>query len=556
MKTEIEAETSTQAAGNKTDRLQSAFWPVLLGLALAGLLLRVYVGRQTFIDFDEWQHLFMAGTPRWADLLFELRTNAHPPLFFLLLRRIVRLGNPALYRVISIAAGTASIIFVGLIAKKILRSPAAQLLCAAAFALSTAAIAISVEIRSYPLASSLMVAAFWAWLSIFPGSDKGGRPGVIFACCSSLALMSHYSAVLFLAACSVVPLVIAAVSPELRKQWLSPAYRRSIRRAAASLVTPWAVFTFFYFVHIRKQLMEGYVADFYRGGTPGETTAGFLMRNGRNFFNLFSPVELHSTAAFAAAMMIGCALVWILLRKSRLTYRGAAAVVFAAAVVLQLAVASLARKYPFGGSLRHQYVAGPLLLIAVFVLVDAFFLAVRPTIRRAIPILIVAGMAVNLIVGVPKLIMYPGSVLYRDEFNAWRSPFGNTRAVYLDHWSVIAFFINTSAVPRQFVRRIRSDVHIDEYQLPDGTRMFYDKTRDNLNLADASVYRSFTDCLRGSGVHELSLFFFTAGDTPLPKLPQDTEKLVTKKAAEQGLAVTRVIATKTTVNAAFRLRAN
>src|SRR5947199_6878262 len=109
------------------------FWPVLLLIALAGLICRVYVGLKTFISFDEWQHAFMASSARWADLSYELRTNAHPPLFFLLLRGIVRWGSAAFYRSISIAAGVGSIVLVGLIARRILASQILPLVCAAVF---------------------------------------------------------------------------------------------------------------------------------------------------------------------------------------------------------------------------------------------------------------------------------------------------------------------------------------------------------------------------------------------------------------------------------------
>jgi 4-amino-4-deoxy-L-arabinose transferase-like glycosyltransferase len=134
------------AAGDLNPRV---FWLVLLLTALIGLVVRIEIGRKTFISFDEWQHVFMASSARWTDLSFELRTNAHPPLFFLLLKAIVRLGNIALYRSISIAAGVGSIVAVGLIARRLLDSPILQLLCAAVFALSTDAISVSVEIRSY-----------------------------------------------------------------------------------------------------------------------------------------------------------------------------------------------------------------------------------------------------------------------------------------------------------------------------------------------------------------------------------------------------------------------
>ena len=54
-------------------------------------------------------------------------------LIMLLLGGIVKLGHVALYRSISIAAGVGSIILVGLIARRTLRSQTMQLVCAAAF---------------------------------------------------------------------------------------------------------------------------------------------------------------------------------------------------------------------------------------------------------------------------------------------------------------------------------------------------------------------------------------------------------------------------------------
>src|SRR5690348_14760452 len=145
------------------------FWFWLILIALAGFAIRVDIGARTYIDFDEWQHLFMASSPRWADLEFELRTNAHPPLFFFLLGWVERLGMPALYRAVSTAAGTGSIMIVGLIARRLFESPLVQLACAAAFAFSVDAVAVSDEIRSYQLAIFLVLVAFYAWLEMRSG---------------------------------------------------------------------------------------------------------------------------------------------------------------------------------------------------------------------------------------------------------------------------------------------------------------------------------------------------------------------------------------------------
>ena len=295
------------------------FWPILLVAAVARLLIRWYVGRKTYISFDEWQHVFMAGAARWNDVFFELRTNAHPLLFFVLLRGIVRWGNAAFYRSISIAAGACSIVVVGLIARKILRSPIIQSLCAIAFALSVAAISMSVEIRSYQLTVFLVLMAFLAWLSLFPAPDGriGARPCITFAICTSLALASHYSTVFFLGACVVVPSLMATMFPRLRHQWISTVPKQSVWPVSLAFTLPGAVFVYEYFVHIRHQLMLGAIPDFYRGGTHGESAVAFTVRNSRNFFNLFSPIEIRSTAAFLVVIvLLGAAAAWILFRNS------------------------------------------------------------------------------------------------------------------------------------------------------------------------------------------------------------------------------------------------
>lgn len=557
MKQEIQSNQS----GEGTGRSRYLF-PVGLAIAtIAGLLIRWYIARKTYIDFDEWQHLFMAGTPRWTDLFFELRTNAHPALFFLLLRGIVWLGNVALYRAISVAAGTGSILMVGLIARRILSSPMLQALCVFAFALSASAIMIAVEIRSYQLTVFLTLLAFSAWLMIFPlaNGQTSVRSCIVFAICTSLAVFSHYSAVFFLGASIATPLIAGAMFPRIRERWISGMRTNTIWWIFAAFALPCAVFAVEYFVHIRRQLMLGADPEFYRGGTPGETVEAFLLRNSHNFFNLFSPIEVHNTALFLATLVIvGAAAGWVFFRKSRVLpgagATAAAPIVLAAVMVLEIMTASLARKYPFGGLLRHQYIAGPFLLIAAFVFLDALVSISGSVSRRAIPVLLTAALVVNLAVQWPSLIVYPGAVLLQDEYDSWRAAFGDRRAVYLDHWSVIGFFIHTSTLPRHFVRRIADAARIDQYALPDGTQIFYDKTRDNLDLSDASVYQSFAACLRGSGVHELSLFFFSAGNRPLNQLPHELEESIIEKASEQGLIATKVLATRTSVFAGFRLR--
>ena len=165
-----------------TNRLLTLL-PILV--CLAALLLRIYVASREIMDFDEWQQVFMSAAPRWNDFTFELNAEAHPPLFFLLLRWLLPLGHSKLlYRCISIASGTGSVFLIWWIGRKVFRSAAVAALAAGVLALSAAAITISIEVRQYQLLVFLLLLAFSFYLDIVrddaPGQDSYLRD--VFCC--------------------------------------------------------------------------------------------------------------------------------------------------------------------------------------------------------------------------------------------------------------------------------------------------------------------------------------------------------------------------------------
>ena len=140
----------------------------LAAIAAVSLVIRAYIGSLEFMDFDEWQQVFMASAPRWKDLAYELNAEAHPPAFYLLLKALLLLGHSKLlYRCIALIPGAGSVFLIGVIARKLLRSPAVALLCAGALAVSAAAITISIEVRQYQLAVFLILVAFDAFLAMW-----------------------------------------------------------------------------------------------------------------------------------------------------------------------------------------------------------------------------------------------------------------------------------------------------------------------------------------------------------------------------------------------------
>lgn len=500
------------------------------------------------MEFDEWQQVFMASAPRWQDLTYELRAESHPPLFYLLLKLLLALGHGKLwYRSIAVIPGTGSVVLIGLIGRLLFQSSAAALLAAAALALSAAAITISVEVRQYQLAVFLILLAFHAFVRIWsPADSVRTRDYAVFALASTLAVSCHYSAILFIGACFLT----AVVWQILSARW---DLRRSARCAAA-LALPSVVFALFYLTHGRRQPIPGYLYDFYWRWTPHEKLSAFVLRNIQNFANLFSPVPIASRPLFlllAGAAAAGSAL--LLFRRRRPVGAAILPVLVAAAMVLELAGLAIAQAYPFGGLLRHQYLAAPFLLLAVFAVIDRILVSGPSRIRPALPVLIGLFLAGNLILQWPTLIVFPGEVIYAEEYNLYRSAFPNAQAVYVDHWGVIGHFIHTDHRRRRFVRRIADQSAIDQYDLegpPQPTQVFYDKSRHLLDLADPSLYRSFAECLRQSGLPELTLFFFTPGDVEIQG-PDALRQTIAKHAADHGLKATRIAIGKTTVFAAF-----
>lgn len=522
---------------------------LLVAIAALGLLLRMYVAARSFINFDEWQQVFMASAPRWKDLAYELRAEAHPPLFYLLLKGLYLLGHGKLvYRSIAYLPGAGSIVVMGLIARKVLRSAAAALLCAAALALSAAAVTTSMEIRQYQLAVFLVLIAFHSLLEIWSGAPSGRRPYVIFAISSTLAIGCHYSVIFFLGAA----VAIAAIRQVFGPRW----DRRRLSRLIAALALPIGVFAALYFTHGRWQPPEGYLFDFYWGFTPHETLTAFLSRNVVNFWNLFSPVSIHSRALVLLCIALLGSISGVLGFRARKD--GLAAVLpfaFTVVMTLELIVLSIGRRYPFGGMLRHQYIVAPFLILTVFVVIDRLLASLTRV--PGLLVLSLTGLLLigNLVTQWSNLISYPGLVLGADEFNRYRAEFPAAQGIYLDHWGIIAFFIQTDDRPRAFVRRIADPAMIDQYHrqgAPPGTEIFYDKTRYVADVSDPTLYTALAACLKQSGINELGLVVLSPGAVPFAEAPDAIRRLIQNGAASHGLTITKIVLSPTTIFAGFQ----
>ncbi len=523
----------------------------LVAVAAAALLIRVRIGGLEFMDFDEWQQVFMASAPRWRDLAYELHAEAHPPLFYLLLKAIVSIGHAKLlYRSIAILPGAGSVVVIGLIARRLMRPPMA-LVCAAALALSIDAITVSIEVRQYQLMAFLLLIALQALLDMWTDRDAfRTRDAAAYGVSAALAVLCHYSAVVFLGAAALLVSARLIVDPVWRS--------RRDRRPLAAVAAPLVLFAYLYVTHARRLPPLGYLYDFYWRQTPGETLPAFLARNLQNFWNLFAPAGSSNpaiTLPLIGVVALGAA--EVLRRTTRPRDSAVVPVLLIAAMTVELAALSVLRAYPFGGLLRHQYVVGPFVILSAFVVLDRLAALLGPRAGAVLTAAAAVAMVANLALRWSSLVVFPNMVVYSRQFDDYRAAFRDARAVYVDHWGVIGYFIHTDAYPRRFVRRIDDVFEIDEYRIeapPHGVAIFYDKSRYVLNMRHASLYRSFARCIRQSGVGELTLFFFSPGDIPFADSAETLRQIIVDTAAEQGLTTTKLVISPTTIYAGFALK--
>jgi hypothetical protein len=112
-----------------SDTYARTFPYLLLTITVASLVPRLVLGSSQFIHYDGYWHVFTATQDRWALFLSEWQIDAHPPLYYLLLRIVGKMGHSHLvYRSLSIIPGVGSVYVIGLIAGKLCRSTTVALL--------------------------------------------------------------------------------------------------------------------------------------------------------------------------------------------------------------------------------------------------------------------------------------------------------------------------------------------------------------------------------------------------------------------------------------------
>jgi len=323
------------------------------GVALGGLLL-LGVGLVDLPRFlpnpDEgidYRIAYFAGP---AEARAAIRGNAHPPLYYGLLRAIAALapglGFPAdvvALRLPSLLAAVAAVWALYAAGARAFE-PATGALAAGLLGTSPLLREQAELVRPYAVLVALLAAGLWALAVLLRTGDRRAAAGLGMA--FALAVGIHYSAGILLAAL-VASLAVAVVA--------SPAERAAARRALVALLPALAGAAWLFATHIRPRL-EG-------SAIQTEARTGWLAA----FFPELAALPLAVGCVFVglAGLAAGAVAVLLALGVARAARGGR--LVLGLLPVLALALAAglgLAGRYPVGASRHALYLLPPIALLA------------------------------------------------------------------------------------------------------------------------------------------------------------------------------------------------
>lgn len=285
----------------------------------------IYYSILTRADFDGFWH--------------EVTVNAHPPLYYLLLRGVGLLTHDFLwFRMLSVLAGLAAVAGVWAVARRLAgdgtRGTVAGFLAALLLAFAPGAVELSQVMRPYMLQLALLSWALFFFVRW--GRTPLDRDLVAYMVLLSLALLTHYSAALALGV-----FVLATVADGRQRGVGTPEWRR----LAAAHVVPFVLMAVLYVLHLRPlaasaiadEALDGWLS-YYMIDAPADVWWSFL-----GFQHLVAPPWLRGPTAI------------LLLAAVALSLHGAArrvTVVAGGALLVAIAVAATGL-YPFGAT-RHS----------------------------------------------------------------------------------------------------------------------------------------------------------------------------------------------------------
>jgi len=518
------------------------------------------------IGYDAFWHVFIARQDRWLNLWEQIGNNAHPPLFYLCLRAAIAVfgTNAVTYRLVSVAASLAATWLVGRIAWRATGRPWLSAAAAFSFGTSLTTVTIGLDVRPYALATFFML---WACLALSDLVARGldspnHRPRVIFAVMTSLALMTHYGAALFLASSGAACLLLVVVDPE---------HRRGLARAGlqwrANLLTfavPSGVFAVEYVVHVAAWGRRGLNhTTAFLFNPVRESAPAFLWRNTQAFFELLLPpfdyrpfaTTLVARGPALSDGMVGvlvaaslAGILWLVRRPAPAGRAGFAVRRLPPALLALMAgvlvVLALGGRYPYGGTLRHQYFLFPFVIVVLAQLVSELAgMAGHRAARTAVGLFALAGV-LNVANWATQFQPTRG-YLWQAQIDRFRNAFPSAEAVYVDQFNLINLFTHHHDAQWRFIRSLPGNGAVDVWRVDGpGGRAFYvcrDRAQWQLNLANRATYQRIAGCLEATGTPRVVVFRPQQQGIRATWPLDRTEALLAEGAAAAGLVAEKLV---------------
>ena len=536
----------------------------LAAVLVATAVVLIVLGRREAIGYDSFWHVFIARQDRWPNFWREVRDNAHPPLFYLLLRATSGLFGPGLlsYRMVSIASTVAATAFVGAIVRRTTANRALAVLAAAAFGVSYGAVATGLEVRAYSMCAAFTMLAFIFYLDWFAASPQRSSPRASagFAIAAAIAVLTHYSTFFFLAAAVSTPAALAVASREWRHRVIGKAAAHPLATASMFAI-PLAVAAGAYALHVG--LWGGgrlaHVPD-YMFNPATETAWGFVWRNTLNLAaivlpggNEFIAGIYNSTQRIALAIVGGVAVLGLAqLGRPRTSRLAAVPVVVLLVMIVLNAIGGLTLRYPYGGAARHEFFLVPFAIVALFTLIEAARRALpRPAANRQVVATVVACGVGASVASWASTYQLNAQAMFQPQMDAFRRAVPAPRAVLLDQFSFINFFSHYhdwqwragDDSPGQAVRQIW-------WVSKDDRRMAIcrDAPFWSFDMSSVDTFDTVVECGHRTGVGRVAIFRTQWWDTP-PAMAVFNASL----AKENGLVPTAFVSDGGNVSVEFEI---
>jgi len=513
--------------------------PVLSAIIL------IYLGRRDELGYDSFWHIFIARQDNWSRFWFEVRDNAHPPLFELVLKAVIPFGHTLLvYRVPSILSIVIATVLIFTLARRAVANPWWAGVSAVAFGLSYTAINIGLEVRPYALATCLTLVALHYYLSLAESgfSRQAPKERVLFALFIALALLTHYSVAFVLVASVLSPLVLAAANRAFRVR-LGRALTTALPANILTFGGPLAALVFFYVQHVRFWVGRiGHLPEFLFD-PRSERVIVFAARTVRAEIELFLPSAASGLVMFAAVATLGAAVFLCLTtwRNGRPEGQQISAMMLPVMLgimgVLALA-AAIAGRYPFGGTLRHQFFMFPFVILSTFVTLDRIEASLPTrTLRRALVAAVNAGCAVSIVGWMISFSLTP-SPPFQSQMATLQTLVPNQNAVYVAQFSLIPLFM----YHHDWDWRLKSPASVDSSfgvwtASKDGQEFLVCRDLGHwlLDISDAGLYSNLERCLGMTGAPRVTLLQVGGNGFPTGLREPEASALIERLALKAGL---------------------